>query len=75
LGTIASCHVCATMPNFMVLEFHGLDVPFWEDLITGMPTPVIRNGEISVPAGPGLGVELNEAVAKEYLKAGEGLFV
>lgn len=75
LGTLASCHVCSTMSNFMVLEFHGQDVPFWEDLIVGVPKPLIRNGEIVVPDGPGLGAELNEAVAREHLKEGEGFFV
>jgi gluconate/galactonate dehydratase len=74
LGTIASCHVCSTLSNFLVLEFHGQDVPFWEDLVSGVEKPLIRNGEIKVPEGPGLGVELNEAVAKEYAKPGEGWF-
>lgn len=74
LGTIASCHVCSTLVNFMVLEFHGQDVPFWDDLVTGVPNPLIQNGRIPVPTGPGLGVELNEAVAREYAKAGEGFF-
>jgi L-alanine-DL-glutamate epimerase-like enolase superfamily enzyme len=74
LGTIASCHVCSTLTNFMVLEFHGQDVPFWDDLVTGVPKPLIQNGLIQVPTGPGLGVELNEVVAKEYAKAGEPFF-
>jgi len=74
LGTIASCQVCSTLANFMVLEFHGQDVPFWDDLVTGVPKPLIQKGQIQVPAGPGLGVELNEAVAKEYAKAGEPFF-
>lgn len=74
LGTIASCHVCATLPNFLVLEFHGQDVPFWDDLLTGVPRPLIRQGEIAVPSGPGLGVELNEEVAREFAKKGEGFF-
>ena len=74
LGTIASCHVCSTLANFMVLEFHGQDVPFWDDLVTGVPKPLIQKGHIQVPAGPGLGVELNEPVAKEYAKAGESFF-
>ena len=74
LGTIASCQVCSTLANFMVLEFHGQDVPFWDDLVTGVPKPLIQKGHIQVPAGPGLGVELNEPVAKEYAKAGESFF-
>ncbi len=74
LGMIASCHVCSTLGNFMVLEFHGQDVPFWDDLVIGVPKPLIRNGRIQVPTGPGLGVELNEAVAREFAKEGEGFF-
>ncbi len=74
LGTIASCQVCSTLSNFMVLEFHGQDVPFWDELVTEVPKPLIQKGHIQVPAGPGLGVELNEAVAKEYAKAGEPFF-
>jgi gluconate/galactonate dehydratase len=74
LGTIASCHVCSTLSNFMVLEFHGQDVPFWDDLVTGVPKPLIQNGQIQVPNGPGLGVELNEVVAREYAKPGEPFF-
>jgi L-alanine-DL-glutamate epimerase-like enolase superfamily enzyme len=74
LGTIASCHVCSTLVNFMVLEFHGQDVPFWDDLVTRVPKPLIQSGQIQVPTAPGLGVELNEAVAKEYAKAGEPFF-
>jgi gluconate/galactonate dehydratase len=74
LGTIASCQVCSTLTNFMVLEFHGQDVPFWDDLATGVPKPLIKDGYIQVPSGPGLGVELNEALAKEYAKAGEPFF-
>jgi gluconate/galactonate dehydratase len=74
LGTIASCHVCSTLTNFMVLEFHAQDVPFWDDLVAGVPKPLIQKGYIQVPSGPGLGVEVNEAVAKEYAKAGEPFF-
>src|SRR5207245_10330257 len=74
LGIIASCHVGSTLANFMVLEFHGQDVPFWDDLVTGVPKPLIQKGLIQVPSVPGLGVELNETVAKEYAKAGEPIF-
>ncbi|GIW79919.1 MAG: hypothetical protein KatS3mg105_1726 [Gemmatales bacterium] len=74
LGTVASCHVCCAVQNFLVLEFHGQDVPFWEDLITGVNKPLIQNGEIRVPDGPGLGVELNEEVARQYQKPGEPFF-
>ena len=77
LGTMASAHVCATLPNFVALEFHGSDVPFWNDLITrpDVPGPVIQKGRIPITCAPGLGCELNEAVAKKYAKPGEPWFV
>lgn len=76
LGTMASAHVCAALPNFVALEFHGSDVPFWNDLITrsNISGPLIRNGRIQLTETPGLGCELNEAVAKKYAKPGEPFF-
>jgi L-alanine-DL-glutamate epimerase-like enolase superfamily enzyme len=52
-----------------VLEFHGQDVPFWNDLLSG--PPLIQQGEIALTDAPGLGRELNETVAREYAKPGE----
>lgn len=76
LGTVASAHVCATLPNFVALEFHGSDVPFWTDLVrfTDGERPVIDRGRIRLTAAPGLGCELNEDVAGKYSKPGEPFF-
>ena len=76
LGTMASAHVCATLPNFVALEFHGSDVPFWQDLIVrqDVPGPVIKQGRIPLTDAPGLGCELNEQVARKYAKPGEKWF-
>ncbi len=74
IGTIASVHFCAATPNFLALEFHANEVPFWEELLTGMDSPVIRDGYITVPEGPGFGVALNEDVARRYARPGEPFF-
>ncbi|HEU4754489.1 MAG TPA: mandelate racemase/muconate lactonizing enzyme family protein, partial [Armatimonadota bacterium] len=74
IGTVASVHLSAAIPNFAVLEFHGQDVPFWEEILMGLSRPLIRGGRIAVPDAPGFGVELNEAVAREYAKPGEPFF-
>ena len=34
LGTIASCHCCAAIPNFLVLEWHWVDRPYWDELLS-----------------------------------------
>ncbi len=72
LGLLTSAHLCATVPNFVALEFHGQDVPFWNALLSG--PDLIQNGQVLLTAAPGVGRELNEAVAREYAKAGESWF-
>jgi L-alanine-DL-glutamate epimerase-like enolase superfamily enzyme len=74
VGTLASAHFCASIPNFLALEFHASDVPFWNDLVDGLPKPIIQNGFISVPDKPGLGVTLNEEVARRFARKGEPFF-
>lgn len=74
IGTIAAAHVAAAVPNFLALEWHGMSVPFWNDLALGLDGPVIQNGYLTVPDGPGLGVELNEPLARKYAKKGELFF-
>ena len=70
LGTIADVHAIATIRDLMALERNNvyLDLPWWQDLITGAPKPLIQDGYITVPDGPGLGVELNEEVVKKHLR-------
>ena len=74
VGTIASAHVCAAVPNFLALEWHGMSVPFWNDMVVGFDGAVIQDGFIRVPEAPGLGVELNEEIAREYARPGEPFF-
>jgi L-alanine-DL-glutamate epimerase-like enolase superfamily enzyme len=74
VGTLASAHFCAAIPNFLALEFHASDVPFWNDLVEGMPKPLINRGFIALPKKPGLGVTLNEEVARRYARRGEPFF-
>ncbi len=74
VGTLASAHFCMAIPNFLVLEFHASDVPFWDDLVEGIPKPIIRNGAIQLTEKPGLGVTLNEEIARKYARKGEPFF-
>ena len=54
--------------NFMALEVHSVEIPWWEDLAIGLPKPLINNGYIQVPNTPGLGIEaLNEKLIAEKL--------
>ena len=73
LGTIASAHCCASIPNFLVLEFHGREIPWWEDMCIG-DKPFIRDGWMEISAAPGTGVELNDEVAQTLLWEGDRYF-
>ncbi len=68
VGCMASVHLACTLKNFVVMENHAVDMPWWQDLVNGIPKPIIQQGYIAVPDRPGLGVELNDAVVKEHLR-------
>jgi L-alanine-DL-glutamate epimerase-like enolase superfamily enzyme len=70
--TVANCHVMAAVPNFLVLEFHHLDNPFWEGIVN--EGPLIQEGHIDVPNLPGLGVTLNEDLLKNNFREECGFF-
>jgi L-alanine-DL-glutamate epimerase-like enolase superfamily enzyme len=67
VATMASVHAAAATENFMALEIHAVDIPWWNELVTGLPNPIVQNGFIKVPETPGLGVELNEEMVKAHL--------
>ncbi|WP_409348386.1 mandelate racemase/muconate lactonizing enzyme family protein [Natronorarus salvus] len=67
VATMAGVHVGATVPNFLALEFHARDVPWWDDLVVS-DEPLIENGYIQVPDEPGLGIELDWDVVEKHRK-------
>lgn len=76
IGTVAGVHAAAAVPNVIALEYHARDVPWWDDLVTrtGETGPIIEDGRVSLPEGPGLGIELDEAVARDHLVEGTEFF-
>jgi L-alanine-DL-glutamate epimerase-like enolase superfamily enzyme len=67
VSTMASVQCAAATENFIALEHHFSTVPFWNDLIDGVPKPIIQDGYIRVPEAPGLGFELNLDAVKGHL--------
>lgn len=59
IAFMANLHCAAAIPSFIALEHHGLDLPFWRDLVTGLPDDYLEDGYVRVPEKPGLGVDLN----------------
>ncbi|WP_335967274.1 mandelate racemase/muconate lactonizing enzyme family protein [Galbibacter sp. PAP.153] len=73
---MANVHCAAATQNFLALEHHSVDLPWWEDLVvmTG-GGKMIDKGFAPVPlTAPGLGIELNEDVLKEHLHPSDKTF-
>jgi L-alanine-DL-glutamate epimerase-like enolase superfamily enzyme len=70
VGCLASVHMAATLKNMLAMENHAVDIPWWDDLVTGVGKPIVNKGYITVPDTPGLGIELNEPVIKEHIRKG-----
>ena len=77
VGTVAGAHASAAIPNFFAMEWHARDVPWWNELVvrTGESGPILEDGYINVPEGPGLGIEIDPDVAEQYLTDGSELIV
>jgi L-alanine-DL-glutamate epimerase-like enolase superfamily enzyme len=71
---MANVHCAVATENVIALEHHGVDIPWWEDLVTGIEKPLNRQGFARVTETPGLGVELNLEVVKQHLARGEECF-
>lgn len=68
IACMAAVHAVAATENFVALENHSVDTPWWNDLVTGLPNPIVQNGYIAVPDSPGLGIEsLRDDVIAEHL--------
>jgi L-alanine-DL-glutamate epimerase-like enolase superfamily enzyme len=66
---MASVHCAAATQNFLALEHHSVDLPWWESLVkTTDNRQLITKGFANVPLNaPGLGIELNEEAVKAHL--------
>lgn len=68
VGCLAALHTAAAMHNVLAMEYHSVEVPWWQDLVTGLDKPLIKDGFMKVPEKPGLGFDgLNEELIKEHI--------
>lgn len=75
ISCMANVHCAAATENFLALENHSLDVPWWSSLTQEYTrTPMVDHGWIEVPERPGLGVTLNEDAVRQHLLPGTGYF-
>ena len=68
VASMASAHVCSTLPNFYILEYAWGEVNWRADLLT--PAEPIEAGHLLVPQTPGLGHRLNpDLIAQNRVNA------
>ncbi|MCG1003192.1 MULTISPECIES: mandelate racemase/muconate lactonizing enzyme family protein [Halobacterium] len=72
IGTMASAHVGAAIPNSLALEYHSYELGWWEDLVE--QDGLIEEGRMEIPEEPGLGLTLNFDAIEEHMVEGETLF-
>ena len=71
IGTMASAHVAAAIPNALAVEYHSYELGWWSDLVE---EDVIEQGRIIVPEQPGLGLSLDLDAVEAHMVEGETLF-
>jgi L-alanine-DL-glutamate epimerase-like enolase superfamily enzyme len=64
LSTLMSAHFCAAVPNFRIMEIDVDDVPWKDDLVS--PAPVVKDGHLILPTGPGWGANVNEDAVRAH---------
>jgi L-alanine-DL-glutamate epimerase-like enolase superfamily enzyme len=63
----ANVHCAAATENFVALEHHSIDVPWWEQMVK-TKTPLVEKGFAPVPDEPGLGIDdLVPEIIKQHL--------
>jgi galactonate dehydratase len=75
LGAMAAAHVCASVPNFMILEwqiyFHR--DPMFREIVT-FDGEMVVDGFIPLSEKPGIGVDINEEAMRRYAPQGVPFF-
>ncbi|MFA3917355.1 mandelate racemase/muconate lactonizing enzyme family protein [Ruegeria hyattellae] len=65
----ANIQLATSIPNLLMIE--SIDTPFHSDLIKG--SLKVENGFVTPPDTPGLGIEIDEALARAHPYEGDGL--
>ena len=75
LGAMASCHVCASVPNFLIMEWqiYFETDPMFKEIVT-FEGPMVTDGFIKLSEKPGVGVEINEEGMRKYATPGVPFF-
>ena len=69
IGLAAHVQLAATLPqNYIAFEYPIGQPEWWNDIVEGLPDPIMKRGFIDVWDAPGLGVRFNVQKAKARLR-------
>ncbi len=76
IGTMATCHVMAAIPNALVVEWHwshpAARLTRWKQYVK--EGDIIEKGYIPVPDRPGIGLEMDDAACAKMVRPGTTWF-
>ena len=78
LSTLASAHVCASVPNFFRQEYIFNDIPWRDEVIDHPIAEMIKDGHLHLSERAGLGVDLIEEELEKHpgiRKAKKGYYI
>jgi galactonate dehydratase len=76
LGAMACAHVCASVPNFLIMEWQSYfhTNPMYKEIVKYDEADWVVNSFIKVSDKPGIGVDINEEAMKKYAIKGVPFF-
>jgi galactonate dehydratase len=69
LGKVAFAHVCATVPNFLILEWAHIDSKVHNSLTTAAN---YKDGFVELSEAPGIGIEVHEDAVRQLQEPAGG---
>jgi L-alanine-DL-glutamate epimerase-like enolase superfamily enzyme len=76
IAAMAAAHVAVATENFMALEYHSVDVPWWDDIVTGLPEAPGQGRLHPCSDKPGLGIDdvVDEVIAQHLQPHATGIW-
>ncbi|BAV50657.1 hypothetical protein MesoLj113a_68120 [Mesorhizobium sp. 113-1-2] len=69
LGLGVEINVYATLPaNYIAFEYPSAPDPWWEDLVIGLPSQIVKASMVDLLEAPGLGLDIDAEAARKYLR-------
>ena len=76
LGAMACAHVCASVPNFHLMEWQSYfhTDPMFKEIVTYDEADWVKDSFVKVSDKPGIGVDINEEAMRKYAPEGVPFF-